>query len=312
MKLIKVFTSLLVIISSTLYAEKSSKDEIKEIISPKADALQSKLNSMMQNTASWLDNIYFDDGQVVDGQHKEASATGYLQLSWIPRTANLDDVDAKFKVYFDLPKWSDKLALVIDNDDEDELLLDYESDHSQTNQEGINVAIQYIKQFNQQRQVRNRIGISRKQLYLRSEMLFNWKIKKFAVRLQPRIDYFLQDGWGPSVKGVVNYPLDNSYLSLSATWQKIQNESRSRHKLGFFHIKNTGRNQLLVSGIQYNKSINKEDVSNENYIISMRYRNLIYKSWMYFELEPFIEFNELNDFRREVGIALNLISYYGD
>jgi len=312
MKLIKIFTCLLVFVSSALYAEKNSADETNELIRPKADALQSKLNSMMQNTASWLDNINFNDEQVDDGKNNEASASGYLQLSWIPRTADLDDVDAKFKVYFDLPRWSDKLSLVIDNDDEDELLLDYETDHSQTNQEGINVAIQYIKQFNQQRQVRNRIGVSRKQLYLRSEMQFNWEIKKFAIRLQPRIDYFLQDGWGPSVKGVVNYPLDNSYMSLSATWQKIQNESRSRRKVGFFHIKNTGHNQLLVSGVQYNKSIDKYDVPNENYIISMRHRNLIYKSWMYFEVEPFIEFNELNDFRREVGIALNLISYYGD
>ena len=91
----------------------------------------------------------------------------------------------------------------------------------------------------------------------------------------------------------------------------MQNESRSRRKVGFFHIKSTGRDQLLVSGIQYNKNNNKQDISNENVILSIRYRNLIYKSWMYFEVEPFIEFNQLNDFRREAGIALNLISYYG-
>ena len=87
-----------------------------------------------------------------------------------------------------------------DNDSEDERLLDYETDHSPASQEGVNVAIQYIKQFNQQRQVRNRIGISRKQLYLRSEMLLNWKAKKFDIRLQPRLDYFLKDGWGTQRK----------------------------------------------------------------------------------------------------------------
>ena len=153
--------------------------------------------------------------------------------------------------------------------------------------------------------------MSRKQLYLRSEMQYNWQVQRVKLNLQPRLDYFLKDGWGPSVKVVANYPLGDSYFSLSATWQKLQSEERARRKVGFYHIKATGKDQLLVSGVQYVKSNNKEDISNERYYISMRYRNLVYKSWMYFEVEPFIEFNQHNHFRREAGIAFSLISYYG-
>ncbi len=276
-----------------------------EPIKPKADLLQGKLNNMMQNTASWLDNLG-------NNESENASAAGYLQLSWLPRTADLVDVDAKFKVYFNLPQWNDKLALVIDNDDEDELLLDYETDHSSTTQSGVNVAFQYIKKFNKENQIKNRVGVSRSQLYFRSEMQFNWNLNKLSIRLQPRIDYFLQDGFGPAIKAIANYPLEASQLSFSTSWQKIQNESRSRSKFGFFHINSIGPNQLLVSGIQYNKSNNDFDVSNEHYIISTRYRNLLYKSWMYIEIEPFVEFNELNNFRREAGISFNLLSYYGE
>lgn len=303
----------------------SIADESTAAERPKADILQSKLNAMMQNTASWLDNIGDSnaDDSVIESENdsdkkttsndaESASANGYLQLSWLPRTGDLDDVDAKFKVYFNLPEWNDRLALVIDNDDEDELLLDYETDNSPTDQSGVNVALQYVKQFNDKWQIKNRLGVSRKQLYLRSEIQFNWHMKDVALRLQPRLDYFLQDGWGPNVKGVINYPLEKSYFSLSASWQKLQTESRSRRKIGFFHIKSTGRDQILVTGVQYNKSNNKLDISNENYVVSTRYRNLIYKSWMYFEVEPFIEFNELNGFRREAGISFNVISYYGD
>ncbi len=276
-----------------------------ELSMPKADFAQVKLNDMMQHTASWLDNIGSDGEQ-------DASAKGYLQLSWLPRTGNLGDIDAKFKVHFNLPRWNERLSLVIDNDNEDELLLDYETDNSTANQESVNVAIQYIKQFNNQRQIKNRIGVSRKQLYLRSEMLFNWQFKNVSMNIQPRLDYFLQDGWGPSVKGAVNYKLENSYFALSASWQKMQNETRSRRKIGLFHIISTGKEQQLVSGIQYNRNNNKLDISNQNVVISTRYRNLLYKSWMYFEVEPFIEFNQLNNYRREAGISFNLINYYGD
>jgi hypothetical protein len=297
---------------------KSIANEPTEHERPRADLFQSKLNTMMQNTASWLDNM----GDIKLGDNDletkspslddNASANGYLQLSWLPRTGKLDEIDAKFKVYFNLPEWNDRLRLVIDNDDEDELLLDYETDNSPADQTGINIALQYVKQFNNKWQIKNRVGVSRKQLYLRSEMQFNWKMKDYTFRLQPRFDYFLQDGWGPGLKGVINYPLKYSSLSLSASWQKVQNESSSRRKVGFFHINSMGENQLLVSGLQYNRTINKENIALENYVISTRYRNLIYKSWMYFEIEPFLEFNQLNAFKRELGIAINVISYYGD
>ncbi len=277
---------------------------------PKADFLQDRLNTMMQDTASWLDAIDYNDS---DNQSDRASANGYLQLSWLPRTANLAEVDVNFKVSLNLPQWNDRLALIIDNDDEDELLLDYESNYLDNDQEqdGINVALQYIKRFGQDRQVKNRVGISRSQLYLRSEMQFNWQVQQVDLSVQPRLDYFLQDGWGPSVKAVAAYQLAKSYFSLSTSWQQIQSESSSRRKIGFYHIKARGKNKLLISGAQYNRSNNKEDMSNKSYFISIRYRNVMYKTWMYFEVEPFIEFNQVNNFKKDVGIALSLINFYG-
>ena len=276
---------------------------------PRADVLQSQVNTMMQGTASWLDAIGSNDSD--DNSNDRASAKGYLQLSWLPRTADLDDVDVNFKVSLHLPQWNERFALVIDNDDEEEHLLDYESNHIQDNQDGVNVAFQYIKQFNQKWQVKNRVGFSRSQVYLRSEVQFNWRVQQVDLSLQPRLDYFLQDGWEPSIKTVAAYQLEKSYLSLSASWQKIQTESNTRRKIGFYHIKSTGKNQLLVSGVQYNKSNDADDIPNESYFISIRYRNLIYKSWMYFEIEPFVEFNQANNFRTEVGGVFRLISYYG-
>ncbi|PKI18208.1 hypothetical protein [Colwellia sp. 12G3] len=302
MKLTYYFALIFSLVSSCSFV---LANEQESLLRSKADVLQSRLNTMMQNSASWLDNIGAEESE-------GASAHGYLQFSWLPRTADLDDIDTKFKVSLNLPQWNERLALVIDNDDEDELLLDYETDYTSVPQQGVNVAFQYIKSFSDEHQIKNRIGVSRKQFYLRSEMQFEWQVNQLRWRLQPRIDYFLQDGWGPSVKGAVSYQLESSYFSLSASWQKIQNEARSRRKVGFFHIKSTGRDQLLVSGVQYNKSNNKEDIANESYFISTRYRNLIYKKWMYVEVEPFIELNQLNDFRREVGIGLSLISYYGE
>jgi hypothetical protein len=298
--LIKTTVGLVLFVFCTFCCAKALEDKVR----PRADLFQSKLDTMMQDTASWLDDI---DGSTKGG----ASAKGYLQLGWLPRTADLAEFDKKFKVAFNLPNLDERLALIIDNDNEDEILLDYESDPFQDNQESVNLAVQYVKDFNKNNNIKTRVGVSRKQLYVRTEASLNWKSEDFKFELLPRIDYFYNDGWGPSLKGAIAYYLEGSTVSFSASWQKIESEARSRRKVGIFHVFKLEKDQLLVSGAQYNKSNNKEGISNETYYLSLRYRNLIYKSWMYFEVEPFVEFNEIRDFRREVGIALSFISYYG-
>lgn len=270
-----------------------------------SDILQNKINIMMQETASWLDNIASDTNSTKD----VASANGYLQMGWMPRTADWSELDPKFKVYLSLPRWNEKVALVLDNDDEDELKLDYESSSIGTDPdtEKVNIAIQYVKQFGDIIKVKYRAGISRSQLYARSEIKHRWLNASNAITLVPRLDYFSQDGWAPSIKGSMIYPLSDSILSFSASWQKVQKEDYSRQKIGFYHISSSGKTKELVSGIQYYNN----ERSFERLNVSIRQRNLIYKDWMFFELEPFVEFKQENDYRREFGLAIRLIAYYG-
>ncbi len=293
----------LLLICSYSYAQQPVNSDDKRV-----DVLQSKLNNTMQHSASWLDNIIDSDESAED-----AEARGYAQLSWLPRTADLGEFDAKFKVHFYLPKWNEKLSLILDNEDQDELMLDYEAESIDPDRDAssFNVALQHIKEFNSDYKIKNRLGVSRKQLYARSEIDFIWSFSKFRVGLVPRIDYFAKDGWGPAAKIALDYPLSKSYLSVSASWQNLQNESKSRNKLGIYHVNKIDDKQLLVTGIRYNKNRYDGDKLLDLYYCSARYRNLIYKNWMYFEVEPFIEFRQEKDYRREYGIALSLISYYG-
>ncbi|PAJ74021.1 hypothetical protein CJF42_12795 [Pseudoalteromonas sp. NBT06-2] len=266
------------------------------------DIVQNKIDLMMQDTASWLDS--FASSKKINDK---ASANGYLQLGWLPKTADLADVETKFKVRMKLPNWNDKIAFVIDNDDEDDLKLDYEADTIEKDKDDLNLAVQYIKDLNENLKVKNRIGISRSQIYVRSELKRKWDVDTYQFQLTPRLDFFNSDGWAPSVIGTIFYPFESSSLSLSVSWQKIQSEKYARKKIGFYHIKSLTDEQLLVSGLQYSY---KKD-SNESYLASVRYRNTFCKKWMYIEFEPFLEFNQINRYKTEVGIALRLIGYYG-
>ena len=65
---------------------------------------------------------------------------------------------------------------------------------------------------------------------------------------------------------------------------------------------------MLVSGLQYKV----DQYSNDSYLASMRYRQKLYKDWVSWEVEPFVEFREELDYHREVGIGLRLIASYGN
>jgi len=300
-----LYCSSFVVFSSQEFENKKDEYVMLTSIKQQSSALQNSLNTMMQDSASWLDSLAGEGNKNIDG----ASATGYLQFAWTPRAAELSELSPKFKVHLSLPRWNEKIALVLDNDDEDELMLDYEvsSVGTDNDTEKVNVAIQYIKTFNELTKVKFRLGLSRSQLYARSELKYRWKNESNTLTVVPRMDYFSQDGWAPSIKGSMIYPLMDSLLSFSASWQKVQKEKNSRQKIGFYHISNIEDTAELISGIQYSNN----EYSEESLLVSIRQRNLLYKDWMFFELEPFIEFKQENNYRREFGLAIRLIAYYG-
>lgn len=272
------------------------------------DDMQELLSNMTQHSASWLDDISYND-QV----NEEGSARGYLKWSWIPRSGDVGKTAIKFKIKLHLPKWNDRLSLLLDNDDEGEIKTDYESEPPLriNDNEPVNIAVQYIKDINNSLTLKNRLGVSRAQLYLRSELQFYWQYKKLDFSLAPRIDYYVQDGWGPGTKSSARYSLPDDQFSLSASWQKIETESKSRRKYSFYHIKQFSSAQMLISGIKYQKDITKLNLAHSSYLISTRFRKLFHKTWLFYEIEPFIEFNQSNNYQREYGAILSLFTYYG-
>jgi hypothetical protein len=259
---------------------------------------------MMQNSASWLDDLAGEKCIKKSGR-----ANGYLQFGWLPKSGDLADIDSKFKVRLKLPQWNEKIALVIDNDDEDELKLDYEAArlHTDPEKEDLNLAVQYIKQLNQHLKVKNRIGLSRGQAYARSELKRDWQFANYSLYLSPRLDYYSSDGWAPGVKASLAYELDANLISLSASWQKVQHEQHQRQKIGLYHIAPLAEGTSLVTGIQYSNN----EHGSTSYLLSARYRASFYRKWLFYEVEPFLEFQQVNKYNTEEGVALRLIVTYG-
>jgi len=282
-----------------LIGEKKTSDN-------RVDEIQYVIDTMMQDTASWLDNIVDNS----DTNPKKASARGYVQLGWVPRAADLSELDPKFKVQLSLPRWNNKLSIVFDNDDdEEEIKLDYETSSigQGSDADELNIAMQYVKKINDSLNIKYKAGISREQLFVRSEIKKHWITDKYNIGIVPRLDYFRRDGWAPSIKGIFTVPMNDNIMSLSASWQKFEKERYPRKKIGLYYVNNNSAKKELVTGIQYFRN----EHSKEQFLVSIRQRNLLYKKWLFLEFEPFLEFKQENDYRRELGLAIRLITFYG-
>lgn len=278
---------------------------------PHADSTQNSINQIMQDTALWLDQLA--QNEALENDERKASAFGYLQLSWRPYRGDLNDLDAKFKVHFNLPKWDDRLALVIDNDSEDDLMLDYESDPAGNNQyDELNIALQYFRTHSSGQRVKFRVGKKRNELYARAETNFQWQFENYKIDLLPRVDYYYKSGWGPGIKSAFTYYFSKDKISLSASLQKLEVESKIRVKAGLYHIKTLRQDHFFVSGLEYNQDNKERHNHNDHYLASVRYRKAFYKNWLHFEIEPYLLFRQELNYKDEFGVNFSLIGYYGN
>lgn len=289
-------------------SEKSAKPpltlEVKKTVTDSATFLQSQLNTHMQNSAQWLDQLLVSEGS----EKTRATAKGYVSLGFAPRARDLSDFDNQFKVSLDLPNLENKLSVIIDNDEAEEDRLPFQSISGQDQDNHVNAALNWYMLQKQRLNIEHRIGVSRSNLYAQSRLKYQQNIEKWRFTVSPSIEYYIEDGWG----GRVNTRLDRQIerdqtLNFAFNTRYVESEPTNRVSFGIFHSHTYNNDQAGVTGVWLKDSFSGE----RSYYASYRWRTRFFEHWLFFEAEPFVEFRERYDFDDEPGIALRLIAYYG-
>ncbi|MCQ8878693.1 hypothetical protein NQT69_11830 [Pseudoalteromonas shioyasakiensis] len=266
--------------------------------------VRDKLNLRMQNTAQWLDDLLADDIN-----QNQAHAKGYLRLGWAPRSADFADIETRFKVSLSLPSWENRINLIIDNDADEFSRLPFET-NSSLNQEDekVNAALQFLVERTANVEFENRIGVSRSQLYGRSAVSWKKEFNNTQYAASVGAEYYFSDGFGYFIKLSSDTKFNDFYsVNVSANYREIADELDSEFRSGVYlsYIPDTQR--AMVFGVNVHNSF--DDFT--NYTLSYRYRQQAQYSWLFFEVEPFLEYREELNYRDEVGLAIRLIGYYG-
>ncbi|GHE95634.1 hypothetical protein GCM10011501_26450 [Thalassotalea profundi] len=276
------------------------------------ETFHNSVSNGVYQSAVWFDNFFTDQ----DCQQQKPSTNARIRLEWAPKARDLQEFKARFRIKVNLPHFSNKMDLVLSDDDEDsqnQLPLESMNTQPQTEKEHFAAAVRYVHIKNSQQYTDTRLGISGGDIFTRFRFVKRYTGEdNHSLKIEPSIYYFLQDGWGSKLLLEYDYQLSKkSQLRFNYSTHVSQSFSGVRWKHGVYKLNQINNTTASLLGLQVEGERNGErGFIVDKYTLSYRYRFNAYKEWLYFEVEPFVEWPEEDNYHTIPGIALRVEGFF--
>lgn len=312
--------------------ERKLEEQRLKILFFDVNSVMEAIGNGMDWTANMVDSYFTED----EAGKNQAKAWGHVVFAWEPRTGELFDGDSfpmKFKVKAKLPNLQNKVELILsDHEDDDFKTLPYESVRPEAlrlSENSLGAAIQFLSAKGENTRVSHRIGLGDGQVYARSSWIHRDKLfdDLVTVNISPAIEYYASDGWGARVLFDSGLKLSSSSeIRFDVSLQHRQSFDDPKFRWGIFNIKSLGQKEALITGFSTGGEVeHNSKLHAYTRRFSTRYRFNALRSWIYFEIEPFIEFNKddpddllaigaeqfRTHFVRDRGITIRFEGHYG-
>lgn len=268
-------------------------------------------NGVFQS-AAWFDSFFMEEGD----EQISPKTSARIKLGWEPKSRDWSKLGARFKLKVRLPHFKDKVDLIFSDSAEDQfenLPLESIRTNQDLNEDSFAAAIRYIFKDKDNFVTDTRLGISGGDIFLRGrhKRTYTWS-DRHSFKFEPAIYYYLDDGFGSRLLLEYDYQINpseqyrvNYSIRGSASFHGI------RWKHGFYHLKQLSNDQATVFGLQAEGERNGDrGFFVDKYTLSYRYRFRALKEWLYFEVEPIIEFPEEEGYDITPGIALRVEGFF--
>ncbi|MDG1753243.1 MAG: hypothetical protein P8I03_16545 [Thalassotalea sp.] len=307
-------------VEANTVVKKSSNHSLKELpdnIHTNEDYLwmqnlhESISNSVYQS-AIWFDQFFLDENTEQSAPRTNAR----IRIGWEPKARDWSEIDTRFRIKVKLPHFKDKIDLILSDDDDldqSNLPLDSARVRQESNEESFAAAVRFTHRKEKNRLLESRLGISGGDIFVkaRHKRRYTWD-NTHSFRLEPSLYYFLDDGLGAKLLLEYDYQLNkNSQLRINYSVRGSEAFSGIRWKHGFYKLTQLEQNAATILGLKVEGERNGEKgFVIDNYTLSYRYRFNALKSWLYFEVEPFLEWSEEENYKTTPGIALRVEGYF--
>lgn len=283
-------------------------------VSPEVDDWISQVHENITNTvhesAIWFDGFFNDQEE----NELTPQSLARISTSWLPKARDWSEIKVRFKLKAKLPYFENKVDVIFsDDDDQDQLPLESAQTKGSFEDDSFAAAVRYIHSQNQKIFSDTRVGVSGSALFVRTRHKRNyvWRDKHSFV-FTPSAYYYTDDGLGARLLLEYDYQLNPDH-QFRANYSIRGSESFSgiRWKHGVYYLRHISDKEASVAGLLVEGERNGENgFLIENYTLSYRYRFNAIKKWLFFEIEPFMEWPEEVDYKATPGVALKIEGYF--
>lgn len=318
-----VINSLFIIDNSIFAAEQQDKsqqaDEQFTITGTREQAeidWMEKLHANVTNTvyisAMWFDTFFADE----DAEELKPKSTARIRLGYAPKAGDWAETNAKFRLRVKLPHLQDKVDLIFSDDELDninQLPLEAVNSGQHDHDDHFAAAVRFVHAATDNQFTDARIGISSGDIFYRTRYQRHFVINNnMALKFEPSVYYFLGDGLGAKLLMEYTHQLNlQEQLRVHYSVRGSESFSGLRWKHAFYHLnqfslKDAGALGFIVEG----ERNGERGFIIDKYTLSYRYRFNAVKQWLFFDIEPFIEWPEQHNYKTVPGIALRVEGYF--
>ena len=263
-------------------------------------------------SALWFDSFFTEN----DTEQQTPKTSAKIRLGWLPKRHDLTETEVKFRLKVSLPNLKNKTDLIFSDDSDDnlgDLPLESSDIKTSTDDESFSAAIRYVQKKEKNQFTDYRLGISSADIFIRARhkrRFFWWHNHGFKV--EPSLYYFMNNGLGAKLLLEYDYQINltNQYR-VNYTIRASESFQGEKWKQGTYHLKQLADNRASALGLVIEGRYHSEQGSYiDKYTLSYRYRFNAVKSWLFFEVEPFIEWSKEDNFTTNPGIALRIEGYF--
>lgn len=315
-------TSVFLILIFTILSDNSchaTEDEKFIIVGSKKQAELDWIERLHENvsdtvflSASWFDSFFADEEALQDPPY----ASARIRLGWEPKAGDLAEIKAKFRLRVKLPHFKDKLDLILSDDEDDDInQLPFEAVNSKSSidDDHFAAAVRFVHKSSGDTITDTRLGISSGDIFIRARHKRHLIItNSHAFKIEPSIYYFLDDGLGAKLLAEYEYQISlQQQLRVNYSIRGSEAFSGIRWKHGLYHLQQFSLDKAGALGVVVEGERNGErGFIIDKYTLSYRYRFNAYKEWLFFDVEPFLEWPEQKDYKTTPGIALRVEGYF--
>lgn len=277
------------------------------------------LSSGVEKLAQRIDT-FFGENRV----YEEATGT-YIQTrtSLIVDQDGAVDYDVKFRAKMRLPQLKEKFRLVIESEDEDRGLGDFNQDtksdtlRGEVENKDVAASLQYMFQQTKRWNISLRPGLKLSdpvETFLRLRMAGTLHLTdKWLMRGITQFGYYSEEGWGSDWRLDVERRTGSKdfFRASSNVWWRENSPGNQFLSQTFLltHILTPRTSVAFEVGVTGETRPKLEDTS---YFSSVRYRRDIHRGWLFLELKPRVEFARENDFDEDVSLFVTLELLLGE